>query len=65
MCSSLDLVEGRVDSSGDVSGIGLCIILDLVEPTPCIDWPMCPFIFSYYDEQYAVALARVIPGKVR
>ena len=65
MCSSLELVDGRGTSYGDVSGIGLRGIFRLVERTPCLDWNMCPFIVSSSDGQYAVVLARVSPGQVR
>ena len=65
MCSSLDIVEGRGASSGDVSGIGICGILGFVEQTPCLDCTMYPFMFSSADGQYSVALARVSLGQVR
>ena len=65
MCSSLELVVGRCDSSGALSGICLRSIFGLVEPTPFLDWTMCPFMVSYADGQYAVVLARVSPGQVR
>ena len=65
MCSSLELVVGRGDSSGDVPGISLRDNFGLVERTPCLDWTMCPFMVSSSDEKYAMALARVSPGQVR
>ena len=58
-------MEGRGNSSGDVSGIGLQCIFGLVDQTPCRDWTMCPLVVSSADVQYDVALARVSPGQVR
>ena len=65
MWSSLELVVGRCASYGAVSGICLRIIFGLMEQTPCLDWIMCPFMVSYTDGKYVVALAKVSPGQVR
>ena len=65
MCIYIELVVGRGASSWDVSLICLRGIFGLVERTPCLDWTMCPFIVSYADGQYAVALTRVSQGHVR
>ena len=65
MCSSLELVVERGDSSGDVSGMFLRDIFGLAEQTPCIDYTMFPFMVSSADGKYAVELARAIMGQVQ
>ena len=64
MLSSLELVVGRCDFYGALSGVFLCGIFGLVERTPCLDWTMCPFMVSSADGRYAVALAKVSPVQV-
>ena len=58
-------MEGRGDSSGDVSEIGCRGIFGLVDWKPCGDCTMCPLFVSSTNGQYAVALSRGSTGQVR
>ena len=56
---------------GGVTCLGMCqvsvseVFSVFLNWTPCLDWTMCPLIFSSADRQYYVELARVSPGQVR